>query len=984
MQSVAVDQDELLASLCRESFADFVKDFWEEVPGAGILKWNWHMDVLCSELQAAAERVFKGLPCQYDAIFNIPFGTSKSSVCSILFHPWTWTRMPESRHMTATHTESLGLDLSNKSRAVIRSEKYARLFPEIQLRDDQDAKSNFMNTKGGCRQVFTVGGKNPMGFHFHFIGIDDPIDPQKAISAVELENSRKFCTVSAPSRKVDKSITFSFLVMQRLHRDDPTGALMKLGKDPESGVKMRHICLPGELTPDVNPPELANRYIDGLLDPVRFPRSELKRYRSILGAYSYAGQVLQSPVSMGGGMFKEPYFNQRVKAAPFDCTRVLYIDRASTQDGGCYTAMVLLGRDKENNWYVEHVVHGQWEPTERNARIKAEALRCRNRYGPKHEPSIYVEAEGGSSGRDAWKALVKDLVGFKVYEDKVTGRKDVRAEPWSTQLSAGNVYIVDDSSWDVAGYVQEHCAFAPEGVGKRLGAYKDQVDASCLLGGTKVTTKWGDVRIEDVIAGDLVLTRKGWKRVIWSGCSGQTWKYASVFFSNGQVVDATCEHLVLTLERGFIRIDQLEGNDLVFGLEGVPCGGKLCQERRLFGSMESPITAGPEKGTFGILGVGEPNRFIGPSGNSTKDVFPLAIKFITKTETPATTQLKILNASLLQNMEKSTPTCKGLQGNSHIWTRFNDWQRSGTEAKKVGSGIPSMRRSRTENGSPGLSSVSFANENSCPKYSEGRGDSVQEFVTNGIERKKADVWSKSNARCAESNFSVPSESKLVPENAGREEGGGIPVYDLQVEGCHEFFANGILVHNSGAFNVMLQKKRPEGQFRIIGGGHRTQKGLRSILVSEEELSKLELDEPSVMIAIKDNPEEIPPHSIRKLLGWVGLQFADIQPSEHQADWNAVLEDGKTCSELMMQREQAKRIWSLLLKKHSPGVENIVIVDEGEGDRRGESVAMAVMDILGRPRGMIWTPRDPERKHDGEPMNEHVFAITKLGRGMVCG
>jgi phage terminase large subunit-like protein len=141
--------------------------------------------------------------------------------------------------------------------------------------------------------------------------------------------------------------------------------------------------------------------------------------------------------------------------------------------------------DREGNFYVEDCVHGQWEPDERNQVMLATALRDRSRYGPSHEPRIYIEAEGGSSGRDAWKSVAKVLAGFPVYEERVTGKKDTRAEPWACQLASGNVHIVDNgesisagrASWDIDGYIQEHLLFRPE-PGKRLGRLKDQVDAS--------------------------------------------------------------------------------------------------------------------------------------------------------------------------------------------------------------------------------------------------------------------------------------------------------------------------------------------------------------------------------------------------------------------------------------------------------------------------------------------------------------------------
>ena len=59
--------------------------------------------------------------------------------------------MPSARFITGSHAERLAQDLSRKSRDVVLSDKYKQLFPEIELSDDQNTKTYFVNTKGGKR-----------------------------------------------------------------------------------------------------------------------------------------------------------------------------------------------------------------------------------------------------------------------------------------------------------------------------------------------------------------------------------------------------------------------------------------------------------------------------------------------------------------------------------------------------------------------------------------------------------------------------------------------------------------------------------------------------------------------------------------------------------------------------------------------------------------------------------------------------------------
>ncbi len=476
------------AEQCRRSFSMFVREFWNCVPGVGKLVWNWHLDLLCDELQDVANRVFLGQPKKYDLVLNVCFGTSKSMIASVLFQAWCWTNQPEARFLSGTHTDSLALDLSTRCKDVVTSEKYRRFYPKVHVRSDRSAKEDWANTLGGERKCCTVGGVTPTGRHVSFIIIDDPLDPSTARSELELETAKRFMTEVVPSRMIDKMVTPIILVMQRLHPRDPTEVMMETGRR-EGVTPVKLICLPGELVDgaaEVRPPvnELRERYgpavyQNGLMDVNRLPKQVLNDYRGRLGQYGFAGQVLQNPVPPGGGRFKVIWFAQIERAAPYACSRVRAWDRAATSEGGCASAGVLMAKDKEGKLYVEDCVHGHWEPNERNDIIVATAKRDRVKYGPKHDPTIIVEMERGSTGLESFQHLARRLMGFKIREvGTTTGGKDARAEPWADQLAAMNVWFVNVNNWDYDGFVNEHVLFRPDLTSKRLGGFKDRVDAA--------------------------------------------------------------------------------------------------------------------------------------------------------------------------------------------------------------------------------------------------------------------------------------------------------------------------------------------------------------------------------------------------------------------------------------------------------------------------------------------------------------------------
>jgi hypothetical protein len=216
-----------------------------------------------------------------------------STVVSIMFPVWCLVRMQSTRSIVATHTQTLGLELSRRSRMILKSEQFRQLF-NIELEDDQDAKGFWVTKGGGSRFSCTVSGANPIGFHSHFLIVDDPIDPEKVLSKVSLQTAKQFMEETLPSRKIDNLVSVTILIMQRLAQDDPSANMLK-----EPNVK--HICLPAEDGDNVSPLEVRKYYQNGLLDPVRLPQEVLNVKKR---PYYYAGQYGQRPVPRGGSYFQ--------------------------------------------------------------------------------------------------------------------------------------------------------------------------------------------------------------------------------------------------------------------------------------------------------------------------------------------------------------------------------------------------------------------------------------------------------------------------------------------------------------------------------------------------------------------------------------------------------------------------------------------------------------------------------------------------------
>lgn len=453
--------DALEASIVKSSFYDFFLRFWPQISPEPLVA-NWHIKYLCDELQAVAERVIARKPKEYDLVINIPPGTSKSSICSIMLPAWMWAKDPTIQALCCSHGYGLSLTLGGKFRTLAGSEKYKRLFPNVTL--VAEGKELAENDKGGWRFSCSVGSA-PTGKHAHIQVFDDLIDAQEALSPTVLRQAEICVTQVMPSRMVNVQLTPVILLMQRLAIGDPTDVILR--NNAKGGTPVRFICLPAEVSELVRPRALRRNYQDGLLDPVRLPRKELRKKRAEIGQYGYAGQYDQRPIPAGGGMFRTDMVKiiQSVGLSNFPSI-VRYIDKAGTEKGGAFTACVKMGKRKNGDhweYVILDIVRGQWEAAERERIIRNTAIMDGRRV------VVVIEQEPGSGGKESAQATTRNLAGFIVKKERPVGNKVARADAFATQVNDGNLSIVQ-APWNEE-FLQELRLFW-------FGPYKDQVDAS--------------------------------------------------------------------------------------------------------------------------------------------------------------------------------------------------------------------------------------------------------------------------------------------------------------------------------------------------------------------------------------------------------------------------------------------------------------------------------------------------------------------------
>lgn len=317
----------------------------------------------------------------------------------------------------------------------------------------------------------------------------------------------------------------------------------------------------------------------------------------------------------------------------------------------------------------------------------------------------------------------------------------------------------------------------------------------CFTGDTIVEASCGSKRIDTISVGDYVLTSNGYQRVSKFFDNGRRKiLHIRIFFSNFVVeIKATPEHKFKTT-KGWKQLKDLTKTDVLY-----TC--KSLMGKSIVYTMENAIS------------LVEQNDFIEKCGNSTMGIYQKAIMF--------TTRIKMhgIMKSAILNLLKVIPTSRCTQMNKlkkralmilkSAWTMQGYLQTSGMGLMKARNGIVNTLKSSEKICSPKYILACGVEKNLSLSHSETTSfvqtsakqhiDIIQELTAkhenaNGVEKNLSQTNIAARSSVAEAvaeNMLQASEIKKI-EIVGEEVAN---VYDLEVENIHEFFANGVLVHN---------------------------------------------------------------------------------------------------------------------------------------------------------------------------------------------
>ncbi len=447
---------EIRAEQARRSLYEFFLQAWEQIDPGTPLVLNWHIRVLCDEVQGLLE----GRGDRRNLVINVPPGSLKSTIVSVCAPAWMWLRQPSRTSLHISGSDEVAFRDSMKCRNLIMSDWYQAFGPEWKMARDQDAKGWFRNTSGGERQATTILSKGT-GKRVHDIYIDDPNDA-KDVSEAKLQAVIAAYDLTFHNRLKDQTTGNTILIQQRTHSLDLTGHVLEV-----DGQSWRHVVIRQKFEEgdaQAHPGDPRTREGE-LFFPARDTPLVVAREERLLASVGFAGQHQQRPANKEGVIFKRGFirfYDPTLPLPPFK-RKVMSWDTAFKEKQQNDPSCGLVGVETDLGIYlIDHTLGRMSYPA---LKEKAKA------WAGAHRPSALL-IEDKASGQ----SLVQELQlesSFRVVPVQVDTDKVARAWAIVPTWEARLIYLPLGAEW-VDAFLEELYAFPK-------APHDDQVDAFTQL-----------------------------------------------------------------------------------------------------------------------------------------------------------------------------------------------------------------------------------------------------------------------------------------------------------------------------------------------------------------------------------------------------------------------------------------------------------------------------------------------------------------------
>jgi len=380
------------------------------------------------------------------------------------FISWCAGKNPNLKTIFGSYSDDLGIRVNMALQRTFDSDNYKKVFAKTKLNDSNvvtvvgrwlrnSSFLEYVGHEGSFRNTTVLGQINGQGLDLGFI--DDPIKGRADAQSKSIREKTWGWFTDDFFGRFSEGAGF-IMIMTRWHVDDPVGRWL------EHFPNTKILRYPALATEDEE-----HRLKGDPLFPELKSLDFLMKRKAVLTLAGWESIYQQNPIVVGGELFPVDRFDV---VTSFDRSKIKrsirYVDKAGTAGGGAYTAAALVHDMSDGTTVVEDVLRGQWSALEREQRL-LQAAATDKQTCPRYQ--IWFEQEPGSGGKESAENSVRRFKAYDVHTDRVTGSKEVRAEPYAAQVQAGNVKL-KAANWN-RDFMEEHEHFP-------FGQYKDQVDAT--------------------------------------------------------------------------------------------------------------------------------------------------------------------------------------------------------------------------------------------------------------------------------------------------------------------------------------------------------------------------------------------------------------------------------------------------------------------------------------------------------------------------
>lgn len=147
--------------IVRGSLYQFVKTLWPTVRPGVTFKDNWHIKLICEELEKVSHPELHSCERTKREVINVPPGSAKSLLVCVFWPCWVWLTKAWFQFIFVTYQKNLTLRDATTSHQLMETKEYQEFIDTTQLWDwdsSQNTKEFFKNTRGGHRISLSVDG----------------------------------------------------------------------------------------------------------------------------------------------------------------------------------------------------------------------------------------------------------------------------------------------------------------------------------------------------------------------------------------------------------------------------------------------------------------------------------------------------------------------------------------------------------------------------------------------------------------------------------------------------------------------------------------------------------------------------------------------------------------------------------------------------------------------------------------------------------